>query len=201
MKFVLLNGPPGCGKDTAASQLIPYLHFQHLKFAAPIKRMVCGLLNISMQELEELKDIPYPMLQLDNGAIVAEYGTIRQLLISLSEEVLKPAYGNDFFGRALWNDAKKSSAKMFLVSDSGFASEAEYVINKAGHANVLVIRIGREGHSFEGDSRSYWDHPHVKIKTINNNLTKHDLTMRVLSAIIRQWPDTFLLREPDWIKE
>lgn len=201
MKFVLLNGPPKCGKDTAVSHLIPYLHFHHLKFAAPIKRMVCALLNISMKELEEKKDEPYHMLQLANGAILAEYGTIRQLLIHLSEKVLKPLYGEHFFGKVLWNDAKSTTEKLFLVSDSGFLPEANYLIDKAGVKNVLVLRIYREGCTFENDSRSYWNPGYAPLKEIHNTMTKHDLTMRVLSAIIRTWPEIELLREPDWIKQ
>ena len=201
MKFVLMNGPPHCGKDTAVKQLVPYIHFMHLKFAAPLKRMVCGLLNISMSQLEELKDTPYPMLQLDNGSIIAEYGTIRALLIHLSENVLKPLYGQHFFGKALWNDARSTTEKLFLVSDSGFLPEAAYVIGKAGHKNVLQLRIHRQGCTFDGDSRSYWSHEYTPMREIHNNMTKHDLTMRVLSAILRTWPETELLRQPDWIKQ
>ena len=200
MKFVLLNGPPGCGKDTAASHLIPYINFKHLKFAAPIKRMVAGLLDCSMSELEKIKDIPNRMLRYENY-VTHRDATPRQLLIALSEELFKPTFGGSFFGNALWCEACISPAELFIVSDCGFSSEVERLISNAGKSNCLLIRIHREGHTFDGDSRSYLPDGLCKTIDIHNDLTPHDLTMRVLSATIRTWKHIELLREPEWIKE
>lgn len=200
MKFVLLNGPPHCGKDTAVSHLVPYLNFVHLKFAAPFKRMVAALLGCSMSTLEEIKDRPNRMLRFENAATTRD-DTPRKLLIALSEELLKPRYGNSYFGTVLWGEACTSSGKLFIVSDCGFEGEVGRLTESAGASNCLLIRIHRDGCDFSNDSRSYINLPSVKTLDIPNNLTPHDLTMRVLSAIIRQWPgEVELLKEPDWIK-
>lgn len=200
MRIVFLNGPPGCGKDTAVSHLVPYLQFTHLKFAAPIKRMVCGLLNEDMRWLESCKDITHRTLTLADDAVIANIDTPRQLLIALSEDLLKKRYGNDFFGRVMVNEISKTANQLILISDSGFLDEATPVVRKYGWLNCLHIKIHREGKSFDNDSRSYWTIPKVQQRTVHNRDTIHDLTMQVLRAIMRQWPDTPLLREPEWIK-
>lgn len=200
MKFVLLNGPPGCGKDTAASMLVPYIQFKHLKFAAPIKRMVAALLECSMSTLEEIKDRPNRMLRFEDYVSKRD-DTPRELLIALSEKLLKPRYGSSYFGNVLWGEATTSGSKLFIVSDCGFTSEVSRLIHSAGKSNCIIIRIHRSGHSFDNDSRSYLPDDLCKTVDIVNNLTPHDLTMRVLNVIIRSWRgEVELLREPEWIK-
>lgn len=200
MRIVFLNGPPGCGKDTAVSHLTPYLTFTHLKFAAPIKRMVCGLLNEDMRWLEENKDAPHRTLGLNSDTALIQQDTPRKLLIALSEELLKKRYGENFFGRVMVNEISKSMNKLVLISDSGFRTEAEPVIKKFGGPNCLQLLIRREGKDFRDDSRSYWRAPGCVQRDIINDDSIHNLTMRCLYAIIKQFPDTELLREPDWIK-
>jgi hypothetical protein len=139
------------------------------------------------------------MLRFENHAVNRD-DTPRQLLIELSERLLKPRYGNSYFGNVLWSEATISSGGLFIVSDCGFEEEVGRLIRSAGAANCLMIRIHRKGCDFTNDSRSYLPDGLCKTLDIPNNLTRHDLTMRVLSAIIREWPETELLREPDWIK-
>jgi hypothetical protein len=202
MKFVLLNGPPGSGKDTVASNLIPYLKFTHLKFAAPIKRMVAALLQCDQRALEQIKDEPNRMLRFLDKELTTRDDTPRQLLIALSEELLKPRYGNAVFGNLLWTEATKSSSNLFVVSDCGFESEVSRLVYSAGARNCLLFRLHRAGHDFTGDSRSYLNIDGLASKDVHNTLTPYDLTMRVLYGIITHWPEmeSQLLKEPVWIK-
>lgn len=200
MKIVFLNGPPGCGKDTAVSHLVQYINFQHLKFAAPIKRAVCGLLNEDTRWLEENKDLKHRALRVLDGAALVNTDTPRQLLISLSEDLLKKRYGNDFFGYVMVNEIRKSAQRLIIISDSGFAEEASPVLRQFGNPNALQIWITRPTKNFDNDSRSYWSLAGCARRTVHNNGTIHDLTMAVLYAILRQFPETPLLREPDWVK-
>src|SRR5712664_4127279 len=61
-RVVFLNGPPKCGKDTVASHLVPYLQFESMKFAAPIKRMAAALLNMDVSTVERHKDGEFNIL-------------------------------------------------------------------------------------------------------------------------------------------
>lgn len=153
MKIVFLNGPPGCGKDTAAEHV--GMRVNRLKFAAPIKRMVAGCLNETIEWLEANKDIPDDRLNNE---------TPRKFLIRLSEELIKPIYGKQFFGRCMVEELRKIETEpgyrgineYVLITDSGFWDEAVPVVNTFGIDNCLKIEIRRSGKTFEGDSRSYW---------------------------------------------
>lgn len=149
MKIVFLNGPPHCGKDTAADMISEWVDSHLLKFAAPIKRMVCGALNESLEWLEKHKDIPDARLSGE---------TPRRFLIRLSEDVIKPNYGDQFFGKCMVGELDKlpSDGKIVFITDSGFFSEALPVVNAYGISNCLKVEIHRRGKTFEGDSRSYW---------------------------------------------
>lgn len=199
MKFIFLNGPPRCGKDTLVGELIPYLKFRHLKFAMPIKRAVAGLLDITENSLEEYKDVQSNVLQ-HVGTSTKEYrDTPRQLLIALSEDLLKPKYGSDIFGRVFWHHAKNSFEQVIIASDCGFVDEVQRVIYNAGKANCRLIRIQRDGCTFDGDSRSYLPDGLCPTWDLANNGTKYDFTMRALRLISREF-SLALLKEPEWIK-
>src|SRR6185295_4198039 len=81
--------------------------------------------------------------------------SVRQFLIKLSENHMKPLYGQDFFARCLVYRALAPHAernKIIIVDDCGFETEA------AACDNRYVIRLVREGCNFANDSRSYLKH-------------------------------------------
>lgn len=158
-QIVLLNGPPKCGKDTIVSGLTQYLDFKHMKFAAPIKRMAAGLLDMRESLVEQLKDDEFSILckETFNGEKY-EYGpkdTLRKLLIAFSEDFLKPRYGDRIFGRIAAREIKRSPTSLIIFSDAGFESEVEAVTSALGKGNTLLIRVHRNGCDFTNDSRSY----------------------------------------------
>lgn len=164
-KVVLLNGPPGCGKDTLASHLVPYFAFQKMKFAAPIKRMAAGLLDMRVELVEEHKDHKFKILSKETEAEDPNFGNVvylyeeedvlREFLIDLSENYLKPRYGKRFFGRIANRELQRSSYSLAVFTDSGFVEEASVIIGALGKENVLLVRLHREGKDFTNDSRSY----------------------------------------------
>lgn len=199
-KILLLNGPPKCGKDSVVRALVPYLKFQHMKFAMPIKRAVAGLLDISEGAIEEYKDIQSPVLQHAGTSTKEHRDTVRKLLITMSEEWLKPRYGKDFFGRVFWQHAKNSASELIIASDCGFAEEVERAVYNAGKQNCFLVRIQREGCTFEGDSRSYLPDNICRTWDMTNNDTMHLFTMKVLRLLTRDM-GMKLQREPDWTKD
>lgn len=198
-QLVLFNGPPGCGKDTVVRELTPYLKFTHLKFASPIKRMACGLLNCDMRWLEANKDTCIMPFKRPHSAAGEIPVTVRRFLIDLSETFMKQCYGQDVFGNILWTEAKNAANKLVLVSDCGFRSEVDRVVHSAGRANCLVVRIHRHRHTFSGDSRSYLNDTYCDSVDIYNDRDPHWLTMQALRVIMKKFKVEFL-KEPEWLR-
>jgi hypothetical protein len=195
-KIIFLNGPPGCGKDTLVSELIPHIHLRHIKMSAPYKRMVAGLFDIDMNTLEARKDEQFELLR--RGVHTKD--TLRELLIHLSEDVFKPRYGEDFLAKIFCAQVKHTAAPFVVCSDAGFNIEVLRVIHQFGAANCILLRIHREGRDFSSDSRSYVRDGLCSTYDINNNSTKHMLAMLACRAIQRHFKVTFL-KEPDWGKD
>jgi len=133
-KVIFLNGPPRSGKDTAAQHIMRKLPWvRHRKFSAPLKAAARVLFAINDELFKELeaegsqkKNEPLPELM---GK------TWREVLISLSEEHMKPKYGDDVFGKLmLLNLAKPTSASFSIISDSGFDYEAAPIITHLLHS-------------------------------------------------------------------
>lgn len=154
MKIILLNGPPGCGKDFAGQILMDLLPKSVvMKFATEVKHMThraYGLGDIEADHFEDHKDV---------GIASFRGRSPRDAYIQMSEGFMKPLHGEWIFGhilknQILWRSDQFSTA---IITDSGFAKEAEVLIREFGADNVQLIRIHREGHDFSSDSRSYLD--------------------------------------------
>jgi hypothetical protein len=77
--------------------------------------------------------------------------SIREAMIYVSEVICKPRFGDDFFGRAR---AAKLIPQLTYIDDScGFVEELPPLIERVGQDNILLIRIHRDGCTFDGDSR------------------------------------------------
>ena len=152
-KVVILNGPPNCGKDTLADAM------WHDYTGAQVERraMKDGLIDLTADLLlvhrgwfravcadRDWKEEPMDRL---GGR------SPRQALIYVSEEVVKPAFGSDYFGRYAANNLEQGALNIF--SDGGFVEEVIPLLNAVGLDNVLLVQLFRNGCSFEGDSRSY----------------------------------------------
>lgn len=179
-KAILLNGPPRSGKDYAANVLVNDINDEYLtlleRFSLPLKHAVLGLLDVfSLDdplaiELEAKKDEAYHLFR---GK------TYRQMQIGLSEQFIKPFVGKEQFGHWLVHRIKKheefsktyyhNAPIAFVVPDSGFAHEADPVIQYLGAENVLLLQITRDGTNFDNDSRSYITLPDIHTIEVHNN--------------------------------
>ncbi|QNO11954.1 putative deoxynucleotide kinase [Escherichia phage vB_EcoS_fTaEco03] len=150
-KVIILNGPAGCGKDTLARALV------EMGFAKGVASFKNPMFNIAMAALGQdayrefldgyddraRKEKPEGFL---NGL------SRRQFMIAISEQFIKPVFGDDYFGKYLAGNLPDGD-EVFVVSDGGFASEVAPIV-AAGH-DVRIVRLHRDGHTFEGDSRGY----------------------------------------------
>ena len=158
MKALLLNGPPRSGKDTIGGILSKAIPGGVLrKFATPIVVFMKNEFGIDMAAVE--KDEPHQNLL---GQ------TPRQVAIQYSEGFCKPLWGNCFFGHAAFHmlrDVEAGGVPIF--TDSGFINEAEALLEHG--MKLLQIRLQRPGCSYDGDSRSTWDHPSIEHLTFFND--------------------------------
>lgn len=165
LRIVLLNGPPGSGKDTLADAFInkyrvlgiiakgdPSFVVEKAKFAAPIKRAQAAFFDMYEDDLDIEKDNP----------ILPGQVKPRRGLINLSEIWAKPLFGVDVFGQILAKEIRNGMehspptayTRLVIVSDGGFVPEAQVLINEFGDS-VHVVKLYRQGTDFSSDSRQY----------------------------------------------
>lgn len=176
MKIVFFNAPPRAGKDTATAIMVKRTHGLPVSFAAPLKRQTAALLSVSFDELEAIKDIPHAALK---------GGTPRQYMINLSEKMIKPCYGTDFFGHVAVDYISNNIPLVPIVyfSDSGFHDEAVPVVNKFGIENCVKFNLFRKGCDYSKDSRSYWEMPGLPTINTNNDRTIEHLATFITSCL------------------
>lgn len=119
----------------------------------------------------------------------------REAMIYISEVVIKPRKGDDYFGVARCSKICEgdiildASASSFPNKSTGELTWDEGTPLKSliGSENILLIRVHREGYTFEGDSRNYIEDT-VDLKGVD---IYNDSTEKVFLdknyQIIKQW--------------
>lgn len=157
--IIFLNGPPRSGKDTLAKHIVDTAPgFKQVSFAAVLKRKTHALYGLDPSlphdAFEATKDMP-------NEAFLGL--SPRQAYINVSEQLMKPTHGQDIFGQFMLKDmmAELGTVKGYVISDSGFESEALPLLRTFGANRCMLIRIvaRKRGCSFKNDSRSYIELP------------------------------------------
>lgn len=153
VKVLVLNGPPRSGKDTVASYLCQQWpdHMVDLKMSYSLKRAchaVLGFHNVDVEHFNDLKDCE-----------LEEFGnrTPRQFYIDMAERFIKTRFGKNWFGYAWMRRYIEEShdQKLAIISDSGFVEELEPLMQCFDNGAMVLVRLHREGHDFQIDSRGY----------------------------------------------
>lgn len=192
-KIILINGPPRSGKDAAAIAISSYFpDVAHAAFKSPLVRLTQEVGQVEykrwFKDYEDKKDEPWEEY----------YGkSPREMMIVISEQWLKPTFGNDILGRmAVQRNQEYFNTKGFIVfSDSGFLAECEYVIKtwlpyeSTRARNCLLLRIHRDGHDFSNDSRGYIDLGHLGVTQldINNQFDELELYHAQIQHVVDKW--------------
>jgi hypothetical protein len=150
MPHVIFNGPPGSGKDEACHFLETIYGYKHLRMKDQLFIDTARHFGVSLEwfmtdyDVQSEKERPLPEL----------FGlSKREAMIHVSEKVMKPRHGNDYYGRI--TAEKIDMVSSYCFSDGGFVDEVLPVINTLGHENVCIAQIYRTGCSFSSDSRNY----------------------------------------------
>ena len=178
-RVIFLNAPPGAGKDEVANHLVAEHGFHSLKFAQPLRDAACALFDLDESKVEKWK-----------RKKIGKSHTGRDFMIGLSEGIIKPMLGEDWFGvRVAESILKIDNESQFIVSDCGFKHELLACVNKLREASgdawkFDLWHIHRNGHDFKGDSRSFVYIKSIPAITIENNSTLESLYGKIDELIL-----------------
>jgi len=160
ISILCFNAPPFAGKDEAARVINEDMNgvWKVCKFASPLDAVAKVILNLENDEeayqywREKMKDEP----------LMNHPTTMRKLLISISENTIKPQMGKSYFGEAAadrtLNDIRTGDKK-FIFTDCGFQYEfdsfKEKLLMSCPTAEIQLVQIHRPGCDFSADSREY----------------------------------------------
>lgn len=155
-KIIIFNGPPGSGKDTFADKLADMLEksgkkslrYQFKDYLYVIARVIACLNSEDMHIFTNRALKEKPMVKL-NGM------SPRKFLIWCSEDVAKKFGGKKYFGEIMTKTISDETPEFAIFSDGGFIEEIQPLIDNFGADNVTIIRLHRDGYTFNGDSRTY----------------------------------------------
>lgn len=197
---VVLNGPPGCGKDTIANRIVekglvenlgkPLFHKHQFKDA--LYEHTAKHFKVDLD-----KFIHYASdRDLKDSKSLAGLGgrTPRQALIHVSEEIYKPREGVDYFGRVEAARVREHKGRLggiinVIYPDGGFESEVPPI--ESEFDAVLIIRLHRDGFNFEGDSRNYLNLPNTETRL---TVDEHLVDGRIEDGVwkVRNWIERFI---------
>ena len=161
--IVIFNGPPGSGKDEAASLYKEMFGFKALSFKHQLFKETIEHFGVKKdwfmegyndREQKEVKEFA-----------LKNYSR-REAMIHVSEDIIKPLKGLDYFGSQVAEEIEDGIN--YAVADGGFVEELKPLIERVGAENVIIVQITRDGHDYSTDSRRYFNGNLIKEYTIQH---------------------------------
>lgn len=184
-KVIILNGPPGSGKDTIQEYITTEMNGHHEWFAARVKGVLFKqAVNIAQVSDEDwfdryntpgLKEVGWDVL----GGL-----SQREFLIKISEQWVKPVFGKDFYGIKAAEQTLQvvSQGVNVIFSDGGFQEEFDVMSDILGAENILLVHLHREGCDFRNDSRDYIKDHNGWIINIENDGTVKEAAESIINS-------------------
>lgn len=141
----IFNSPAGSGKDFACEHLKQvFPESQHLMFKQSLYSEAAKAACIPVEDMVEVATNRVTKECYDERLGMSP----RKWLIHVSENIIKPLYGKDYFGKCV---ARSIDKPLVFISDGGFLEEMQAL----SEHTLYIIQLEREGCSFAGDSRRY----------------------------------------------
>lgn len=175
-RLIILNGPPGSGKDYLADALVSLRKgVTKVEFKTQLRKLVKLIYGLTDEE----HDIMYQRKNKESPQKKLRGLSIREAYIFVSEKVIKPIYGHTYFGEFLAGSLTEDGVT-YVCSDGGFQAEILPCVDACDR--IDIVQLFAEGCSFEGDSRNYINLMHKKI--VHHKLT-NDFTPEVVEKLIK----------------
>lgn len=187
-KIILLNAPKGAGKDTIGLALQNLYNCELRAFKTKLYEIAYSFTSgIGYSEFiyyctdRESKEIRSSKFRGKSP---------RDFLIFISEQIVKPNFSKEFFGKAASETISGIDFQNGVVfTDSGFIEEALPLIKDFGGRNVFIIQFtGQNSNDFSGDSREFieTDKCHViKMNQTNDNMSPKEYAMLIAQEILK----------------
>jgi hypothetical protein len=178
-KVVIFNGPPGSGKDLICDMMCENRpHRKHVRFKDHLFKLTMMMYNVDEETFYEIynnRELKEKPMDIFGGK------SIRQAMIFVSEVIMKPHFGKEYFGKIT---AKSCTKSWNFISDGGFNEEILEVASELNN-NILVIRLHRAGCDFSNDSRDYLQNlPYINTVDYYNNSDNELQYLRDIKNII-----------------
>jgi hypothetical protein len=161
--IVIFNGPPASGKDEAARIFKEKFGFSNLSFKYQLFKETFEHFEVNKRWfMEGYNDRE----QKEKKEFALNNMSRREAMIHVSENIIKPKKGLDYFGQSVANEIFEGNN--YALADGGFVEELEPIVQKVGKENVVIVQLTREGHDYSTDSRRYFNGRLIKEYTINS---------------------------------
>ena len=179
--IVIFNAPIGAGKDVSADYMHNYFQSgQRLSFKEALYQDTAEYFDIDVNDLidyhldRNLKETPSELFPKHKkhsfkqyffallfviGAVFnirylmsLGYYSSREALIHVSEDIMKPKLGKDYYGLKVLDKVSNSSERYSFASDGGYVEEVLPLLD-VGY-NVYIVHLERLGATFDNDSRT-----------------------------------------------
>lgn len=187
-RCIFINGPIGCGKDTAAYFIKRHFGSIDYKISGPLKAALGSLMDLNpdvwrkilnSQEMKESKHFLSPK-------------SYRDLLISMYQDWIVPTFGPSYLGEiaAVHFKTATEATSLYTISDAGLEIELEPIIREFGYGNCGLITLERDGCTFGRDYRSRVNGDHLGIAqfVIVNQFELDLFEQQCIKAVRNLWP-------------
>lgn len=199
-KAIIINGPPGSGKDTAVRAIQSMIALEgrwmtakHNKFSEGMKKAVHALYGLfhspEALENERLKDKPHSDLF---GA------TPREEYIAMFH-YLEQRHGPAVLGKLMEQEMRRQTKiDVHLLSDGGRADEIWPIISYIGAKNLCIIEIHARGKTFKDDIREYIGNkiknmqPKITLVKVPNQISDDPLDLELFRGLVQGVAKKFL---------
>lgn len=145
MNIILINGTKRSGKDYTATIISEELAKKGfttkiMSFASPIKSMMATLFNISIDQLEILKNEETELYTISNSN-TKKITDFRSILQRFGTEVCKPQFGETIWADLLISEISKVSSNTDVILVTDFRFEIESITLKSSKHNITTLHI------------------------------------------------------------